>query len=314
VAVGIANIGSSDSTFALARYRTDGALDPTFGGDGKVRTNFTPILDGGQDVAIQGNGRIVAVGSAGGSIFGHGGGFALSRYLSNGNLDTSFGGDGMVRTNFSDEFDGALGVAIQENGRIVTAGVSGGFDSSFALARHMPNGDEDPTFGGDGKVTTRFAGGRAEAHDLAIQDNGRIVAAGLADEPQFAFALARFLANGTLDDTFDGDGKVRTEFSPNIDQANDVAIQEDGRIVAAGMAEGDPFDPEFALTRYETDGGIDGTFGTNGRVTTNFSPGADEASGVAIQTDGRIVAAGAADLTEHPQAQPRFAVARYLAA
>jgi uncharacterized delta-60 repeat protein len=314
VVVGNAGVGTSDTSVALARYRTNGTLDPTFGGDGKVRTNFTPNLETGHDVVIQDNGRIVAAGSAGGTFFGHSGGFAWSRYFPNGHLDPSFGDDGMVRTNMSDDSDVGLGVALQSDGKIVTAGVAGGLDPWFALTRHHPNGVLDTTFSGDGRVLTRFGGAPAEAHDLAIQENGRIVAAGLAFAPDWAFALARYRVNGNLDDTFGGDGRVRTEFSQNIDQANDVAIQTDGRIVAAGMAEGDPFDPEFALTRYEIDGTLDGTFGTNGRVTTNFSPRADEASGVAIQEDGRIVAAGAEDLTEHPQSQPRFAVARYLAA
>jgi uncharacterized delta-60 repeat protein len=314
VAAGIANIGL-DATFALARYTTDGSLDTSFGGDGKVTTDFTARIDGAHDVALQADGAIVAAGIAGSSK--HTGTFALARYRPNGTLDDTFSTNGKVRTNFTPGFDGALGVAIQENGRIVAAGTATIPDTTWALARYRASGNLDQSFSDDGKVRTDFGGAFDTAYGVAIQDDGRIVAAGEGDESGGSFnptfALARYETDGDLDPTFSGDGKVKTNFGPDIDRANAVAIQEDGMIVAAGMAEGDPFDPTFALARYESDGGLDGSFGTGGKVTTNFTSGADEAEGVLIQTDGRIVAAGVADNTEGPGADPTFALARYLA-
>ena len=315
VVAGIHGIGAN-ATFALIRYTTDGSLDPSFGGDGKVKTNFTPSIDGANDVAIQADGKIVAAGLAGAAPLAHTGSFALARYRRNGSLDGTFGGDGKVRTNFTDDLDVALGVALQANGKIVTAGSAGGINPAFALARHRPNGTLDDSFGGDGKVTTNFSpfGAEDQAHDLAIQADGRIVAVGLAREPDFVFALARYHRDGSLDTSFGGDGKVRTDFgSPDLDQANDVAIQADGRIVAAGSANGDsPPRGTFALVRYEADGSLDDSFGDGGKLTTNFSDNFDGASGVALHADGRIVAAGVADDTD--VTDPTFAVARYLVA
>jgi uncharacterized delta-60 repeat protein len=205
-------------------------------------------------------------------------------------------------------------VAIQSNGRIIAAGTADGPNQPFALARYLSNGSLDVSFSRDGKVTTDFGPGFDVAEGVAIQDNGRIVAAGVASDPDFAFALARYTPDGRLDTSFSGNGKVRTNFTPQIDWAKDVAIQENGGIVAAGFAEtGRPFDPRFAVARYLSNGTLDGAFGGDGRVTTNFTTGQDQANGVAIQENGRIVVAGAADLTEAPGADARFAVARYRA-
>jgi uncharacterized delta-60 repeat protein len=317
VVAGIHGIGAN-ATFALVRYTPDGNLDPSFSGNGKAKTNFTPSIDFANGVAIQPDGKIVAAGLAGGVPLAHTGSFALARYRPNGSLDGTFGGDGKVRTNFTDDLDVAFGVALQANGKIVTAGSAGGINPAFALARHRPNGTLDDSFGGDGKVRTNFSpfGAQDHANDLAIQADGRIVAVGLAREPDFAFALARYHRNGSLDTSFGGDGKVRTNFgSPDFDQANDVAIQADGRIVAVGSADGDsPPRGTFALVRYEADGSLDDSFGDGGKLTTNFSDGFDGASGVALHDDGRIVAAGVADDTDVPGADPTFAVARYLVA
>jgi uncharacterized delta-60 repeat protein len=314
---GIHGIGEN-GTFALVRYTADGVLDTSFGGDGKVKTNFTPSIDGANDVAIQPDGRIVAVGLAGAVPLAHTGSFALARYRPNGRLDATFGGDGKVRTNFDDDLDVAFGVALQANGKIVAAGGAGGFNPAFALARYRPNGTLDDSFAGDGKVKTNFSpfGAHDHANDVAIQPDGRIVAVGLAGEPDFAFALARYHRDGSLDTSFGGDGKVRTNFgSPDFDQANDVAIQADGRIVAAGSADGDsPPRGTFALARYEADGTLDDSFGGNGKVKTDFTDLFDGATSVALQADGRIVAAGVAGDTDVPGADPTFAVARYLIA
>jgi uncharacterized delta-60 repeat protein len=316
VVAGIHGVGA-DGTFALVRYTSDGNLDPAFGGDGTVKTNITPAIDGAHDLALQADGKIVAAGFAGSVPLAHTGTFALARYRPNGRLDTSFGGDGVVRTDFTDDFDGAMGVAIQANGKIVTAGSAGGINPAFALARYRPDGTLDDSFGGDGKVRTNFSPFGAEdvAQDLAVQANGRIVAAGLAREPDFSFALARYRRDGTLDESFGGDGKVRTGFSsPHLDQANDVAIQADGKIVAAGFADGEnPPGGAFALVRYAIDGTLDDSFGGDGKVRTNFTGRFDGAAGVAIQVDGRIVAAGVADDTDVRGADPTFALARYLA-
>jgi uncharacterized delta-60 repeat protein len=276
--------GSSEGDFALARYSADGSLDPSFDGDGRVKTDFGggEAADG---VAIQADGKIVAAGSNGGD-------FVLARYNPDGSLDPSFDGDGRVTTDFG-AGDGGAEIAIQADGKIVAAGSSfaGGDASDFALARYNADGGLDPTFDGDGKVVTDF-GSYDSADGVAIQADGRIVAVGGGfDYPDSNFEVARYNVDGSLDSSFDGDGRALTDFGGS-DVASSVAIQADGRIVAAGWTIGPPnFFYDTTLARYNPDGSLDPSFDGDGRVISNN--GADDvANAVAIQTDRRIVAAG----------------------
>src|SRR5439155_1424244 len=215
-------------------------------------------------------------------------------------LDQTFDGDGKVVTDF-DATDSANGVAIQADGKIVAAGVSG---ADFAISRYNPDGSLDPTCDGDGKVVTDFGDAMNDQADaVAIQAVGRIAAAGFGETAlgDLDFALARYNPDGSLDSTFDGDGRVMTGFAGARgfganDLAHGVAIQADGKIVAAGGSDttfgttgASPRD--FVLVRYNPDGSLDPAFDGGGRVVTDF--GADDsANGVAIQADGKIVAGG----------------------
>src|SRR5918996_729649 len=231
-----------------------------------------------------------------------------------GDLDTTFGGDGKVTTGFAGHaFVG--GAAIQADGKIVAAGdvrtPSGEF--MFALARYRPNGRLDDTFGGDGKVTTGFAG-QAFAESVAIQDDGKILAAGRfnPDPGNGRFALVGYQPSGALDDTFGGNGKVTTGFAGSESaEAVDIAIQTDGKIVAGGDVLRPSGEFHFGLARYKPSGGLDDTFGGDGKVTTEFAESdSARAHGVAIQADGNIVAAGGGE-SETPSLDLRFALARY---
>jgi len=251
------------SGFALARYNSDGSLDTSFDGDGKVTTAFGGFADVALGLVIQPDGRLVAAGKGGASND-----FVLARYDVDGSLDSSFGTGGRVTTDFGG-FDGANGLALQTDGKIVAAG-QGGFFTRFALARYNADGSLDTTFDGDGMVTTTFFGENVEtAEALALQKNGKIVTVGTVFS-QFdpSFALARFNTDGSLDASFGNTGKVTTDFGDpddvgvlcpasrkdcSNDAAHAVAIQRDGQIVAAGGA--GPFTPSraFALARYVGD-------------------------------------------------------------
>ncbi|MGW8365455.1 hypothetical protein ACWGK1_33525 [Streptomyces wedmorensis] len=163
-----------------------------------------------------------------------------------GDLDPGFDGDGRVITDFGG-FDQADGVVVQPaDSKIVTAGPAGG---NFALARYNPDGSLDTTFDGDGKVITDF-GGFEEAFAVALQPDNKIVVAGYAVVGGTRdFALARYNADGSLDTTFDTDGKVTTSFGAD-DRADEVALQADGRIVAVGGTDAGG-NPNFALARYQ---------------------------------------------------------------
>jgi uncharacterized delta-60 repeat protein len=235
----IVAVGAGNADFKLARYNPNGSLDPTFSGDGTQTTPWggTGIANG---VAIQADGKIVAVGGESASI-----NFALARYNPNGSLDTSFSGDGKQETDFGG-YNEAKAVALQGNKIVaVGAGLVGFGTGDFATARYNPNGSLDTTFSGDGKQTTDF-GGDDLANDVAIQANGRIVTAGIATGGATGndFALTRYNSNGTLDPSFSADGRKRTNFGGD-DLANGVAIQANGRIVAVGAGIG-----KFALARY----------------------------------------------------------------
>jgi uncharacterized delta-60 repeat protein len=298
---------TNDSNFALARYDTNGTLDTSFGSGGKVTTDFSGSEDQAFAVAIQSDGKIIAAGHSFSSSTSAD--FALARYNTDGALDTSFGAGGKVTTDFSGSADNAHAVAIQLDGKIVVAGRVRNQTTSddFGLARYNTNGSLDTSFGTGGKVTTDFTGvaGPDEAQALAIQLDGKIVAVGFASAASGNFALARYNADGTLDTSFGTGGRATTDFGCD-DRALGVAIQVDGKIVTAGVTCGD-----FALARYNTNGTLDSSFGTAGIVTTDFSGGDDGAFAVAIQPDGKIVAAGFAGIFTVEDTSGDFALARY---
>ncbi len=305
VAAGSADVTALDGWFALARYDTDGTRDASFGVDGKVTTNFTTSDDRASDVAIQTDDKIVVVGSTGP------GRFAIARYDTSGSLDPTFGGDGVVTTNVTSGYDSATSVAIDTDGNIVVAGYGGG--GAFVVVRYATDGTLDPTFGGDGAVTTNLTSGFDIANALAIDADGKIVVAGEAGfccELTGGFGLVRYNTDGTLDSTFDGDGKVITDITPDDDTAGDVAIQANGKIVAVGAQAGDGLSARFAVVRYRSDGSLDPRFGADGVVSTRFSAGFDAARAVAIQSDGSIVAAGST-YPDPDGLDGLFALARY---
>src|SRR5262249_6143539 len=116
----------------------------------------------------------------------------------------------------------------------------------------------------------------------------------------FDFALARYNADGTLDAAFGTGGKTTTDFFGNSDQVSAIGIQSDGKIVAAGFSANCNVGNDFALARYTTAGVLDSTFGTGGKVTTDFIGGDDRALAVAIQSDGKIIAAGSTNDSTSP--------------
>ncbi len=288
----------TDIDFALVRYNTDGTLDMTFGVGGKITTGFSSTSDDyGYAVALQGDGKIVLAGRSGKNAIYD---FALARYNKDGPLDTSFGISGLVTTDFGNTSDWALSIALQTDDKIVLCGWSyDGSNTDFALTRYNPDGSLDTTFGNQGIVTTRFDSGYALAYSLALQKDGKLVAAGYTDT---GFALARYNADGTIDTSFGVGGKVTTGFGT---RGFALALQTDDKIVIAGHAGSTSV---FALARFGPDGTMDSGFGNNGSVTTPIGLVYDEAHALAIQADGKIVAVG---FTEIGNGNRDFALTRY---
>jgi uncharacterized delta-60 repeat protein len=238
--------------------------------------------------------------------------FAVYRFNPNGTPDTTFSGDGMLNTGFgSGRVDFANDLKIR-SGKIVVAGMtcdSNEENCNFALARYTANGTLDTTFSTDGKLITDFGGGDDRGKALAIQSNGKIVVAGNTVKPAYSIiALARYNPNGSLDTTFSGDGKVTTNFTPGVqDDAWDLVIQPDGRIVVIGST-GYAGGRDFALVRYLSNGSLDTTFGVGGKLTTDFGGEDDVGTALAIQENGRIIAAG----WTFDGGDKDFALARYM--
>ena len=181
-----------------------------------------------------------------------------------GDPDSTFASDGIVTTDFAptgNDFGEA--VAIQPDGKIVVAGTSfNGSTYVFALARYSTNGDLDPTFGSGGRVTTAIGNMDDRATAVAIQPDGKIVAAGssFTNGTGYGFALVRYNPDGSLDNTFSGDGIQHDDISAGSDEAYSIALQPDGKIVLAGYANNGSSNDDFALLRYNPDGTLDNTF------------------------------------------------------
>jgi uncharacterized delta-60 repeat protein len=295
-------------SFGVVRFNHDGSLDSTFGNNGVVTIRFVPGATDDRifELALQSDGKIVAAGEVDTAKW-----FALARFNPDGSLDTSFGDGGKVMPGMSPGLERAQAVAIQSDSKIVAVGeVDDSPTIAFAIARFNSNGELDPTFGTGGRVFTDF-GGLATGTSMAIQPDGQILAGGFTrngGNPNQQFALARYQTDGTLDPTFDSDGKVITGFSGNA-ICFGMVLQSDGRIVAAGGLTNPAGGKDFVLTRYNSNGALDNTFGNLGTVITDFG-GSDFAFTVVLQPDDKIVAAG--QYTNFSDGSGDFALARYL--
>jgi uncharacterized delta-60 repeat protein len=288
----VGGIGGNGPHFfwELARYNTDGSLDPSFGNGGVVLTNPNPsgYYNEIWDLALQPDGKILA---AGDMDVGSDGEFAVARYNANGTLDTTFGSGGIAASNprvgYSDR---AFAVVVQPaDGKIILAGGSGGgnFDSHFAVSRFTPAGVLDPTFGGTGTIVTDIPGSYEEAQDAVLQPDGKLVVVGYVSPAGVYptvnnFALVRYNANGSLDTSFGYQGFVITDFGGN-DSAERVALQPDGRIEVVGSGVGTTLSTSRTIVAWYTPSGALGGYlaGPNAGVL-----GED----VALQPDGGVVA------------------------
>jgi len=242
------NYFSSNYDFALARYKLDGSLDNTFSSDGKVTTAIGSGNDVASSVAIQPDGKIIVAGK---SYNGLNWDFALARYNADGSLDSTFSFDGKVTTAIGSGNDECSSVTIQPDGKIIVAGKSyNGSNRDFALARYNADGSLDSTFSSDGIVTTDIGSVSDEGSSVTIQQDGKIIVAGLSyNGSNWDFALARYNADGSLDNTFSSDGKVTTAIGSGNDEGTSVAIQQDGKIIVAGLSYNGS-NSDFALARY----------------------------------------------------------------
>lgn len=272
-----------------------GVIDTSFGSAGTTQANL-PGAQTANAIVIQSDGKIVQ----GGAVYNPpvSDDFALFRYTSSGATDTTFNSAGYVTTDFAGGYDMINSLAIQSDGKIIAGGTASiNSTGEFALARYNTNGTLDTSFGTNGLVTTAAANSIAK---ILIQSDGKILAVGNCGDD---FAVARYNTDGSLDNSFGNGGVVTTDLGAipgtTNNTAGSAALQSDGKIVVAGGTQGQAGPEEWAFDRYNTDGSLDTSFGGSGTGKLFIQGGQNSGmlKSVAIQSDGKIVAAGTQNLT-----------------
>ncbi len=285
--------GLSSRSFGLTRLLPDGTVDIGFGDGGTV---ITPIGSAAEAhaVVVQPDGRIVV---AGRTASVDASSFALVRYLPDGALDPGFGEGGIVTTAYAGYPD-AKALVLLPDGRLLAAGSAAVGDelrnTGYLVARYLPDGRVDPSFGDGGLAMVDVRGALDHATALVVQDDGRVVVGGTSNDPGGAqespVVLARLLDDGSLDPSFGDAGRASADLGPGYDALGGLALQPDGALVAA--ADTDPYAAApLAVARFTRDGVLDASFGTAG-VTTTDLPGPSRAADVTVADDGRVLVAG----------------------
>jgi uncharacterized delta-60 repeat protein len=304
VLAGEVNPRQGQGEFGLARYTARGRLDPRFGHGGKVLTHFGSRrnLSGASALAIQPDGKIVALGSWSRSASSGPTRFALARYTTRGRLDPSFGHGGKLVTSFLPRSEASPGsLLIQQDGKLIVAGTafidprSANGYFAVALARYHTDGTLDRSFGRGGRVVTKLFEHGASADAAVLQGDGKIVVDAYDGARSY---LVRFTVDGKLDSSFGVGGKaVASKRGLGL-----LALQRDGKFIVAGSVTA-VHGRAFFLRRYTQKGDVDSSFGQGGKVFTDFGAPA-RADALAVQANDKIVVAGSRDFKD-------FALARY---
>ncbi len=278
--------------FALARLSSSGVLDNTFGTGGKLTVDFNGNNDEGGKMVIQSDDKIVLTGTSAGATTG---GFGTIRCTANGALDASFNSTGTVITLFPNGVATGTAAAVQADGKIVLCGANNiaGYPH-LALARYNANGTIDAAFGTNGIVVYNASGPSSTAGAVKIQADGKIIAAGAVINTAGDILLYRCLPNGSADASFGTNGAVAKDLGAT-ESANRLLLLSDGSYVVAGLMNTGS-DNNFMVARFDAAGTINPNFGTNGFTTcamsTQMSSPNDGINGLAIASDGKLVAAG----------------------
>jgi uncharacterized delta-60 repeat protein len=275
--------------FYLVRLNADGTFDDSFGTNGKVFVDFSLHNDNAYAMAVQNDGKIVVGGQT--TVDGNFYNFALARFNEDGSLDNSFGTGGKVTRGPATFASQIWDLKIQADGKIVAGGwLFGGTENNFATLRYNSDGSPDTSFDSDGIAVTPM-GSTVFAFSVNIQSDGKIITSGGGtvgnNPPVHVFASARYDSNGTLDTTFDTDGKVFTAFGGLTADGRDAVLQADGKLVVAGFAGG-----RFAVARYNPNGSLDTSFNGTGKVLTAFDGLEDSVASAALTPDGKVLLGG----------------------
>ena len=296
------NLMDFNRDFVVERFTKDGVLDPTFGSGGKVTTDISSLagLAAVVSVAVQNDGRVVVAAKV---LMERPfpiidvGEYGLWRYNPDGSLDGSFGSGGHVFGLIGFEC-GIEAMKLDDAGRIVVAGEAIterclDCPARFSLARHNSNGSLDPTFGSGGIVFGGVNGPTGGAFALAIQPNGKLTVVGRSAHLGLGvdFAVLRYNGDGSIDMSFAGGNEVNVDFLGGDDIARAVVVQPDGKIIVGGTTTSNR---DFALARLNSNGSLDSTFGSGGKLLTDYYQDRDDLLAMVLQSNSKLVAAGGA--------------------
>ncbi|MBS1747558.1 MAG: hypothetical protein JST21_15435, partial [Bacteroidetes bacterium] len=283
--------------FSLMRFNSDGSPDKSFGINGLTIGYISGGLDAPNDVALLSDDRIVIAGDLHKDINDVGRSF-IACYTTNGVLDQSFGNGGIVTIAFAiDQLLTINAIAITKDDKIIVGGEYG-FGANNTLLRYNNDGTQDLSFGENGLAQIFFDKKFSSVilNDIAISEDDNIITTGEVyfNSPKIAIEANRFNKIGKPDSSFGTNGYTYTEYSKGNSYGNCIAIQQNGKIIAAGyQAQGDS--GTFTMVRYETDGSIDASFGEDG-IQNTFFYGEDIAYAASIQNDGKIILVGSSQL------------------
>ena len=286
--------------YALAKFLSNGQLDTTFGTNGMVLDNFYgSTFSQINAIAIDGSNNIIV----GGYILSTSR-YAVARFLTNGQLDSTFGTGGIVLNYFTGTTKSIINsVVIDGSNNIVIAGSSGISTLNYGIARLQPNGQPDTTFGTGGTITGVFSGTNSSISAIAIDDTNKIVVGGVSTNQ---YVVARFLADGQIDTSFGTSGIELGYFTGSYSKIFSIAIDSLGRILAYGY--NNMGQNLYGLARFLADGQLDTTFGSGGKVlvTTSIGPSTEKPA-FTLDTFNNIIVGGS--LNPSPNA---FFVSKYL--
>jgi uncharacterized delta-60 repeat protein len=266
---------------------------PTFApvaGSGKL---MVPVGTGdnvGRSLTVQPDGKILVAGlSYNGSDYD----FSLIRLNGDGSLDASFDGDGKRIVSISGSEIG-YSVTVQPDGKILVAGSwTNGIVKDFSLTRLNADGSLDTSFDGDGKLIVPVGSGSDSGYSVAVQPDGRILVAGYSfTGTDDDFSVIRLNSNGSLDTSFDGDGKLIVPVGSGSDYGLSLSLQPDGKILVAGHSNSNGTDSAFSLIRLNGDGSLDTSFDGDGKRIVPVGSSGDIGYSVTVQPDGKILMAG----------------------
>lgn len=286
--------GLADVNFAAAKLNADGVVDSSFGINGRFVMSLYP--EDGEDianaVAVQPDGKIILAGS--GYIPNVGTHLAMLRLNENGTLDSTFGDNGMVITNSGYENDVAYDILILSDGHILLCGYADALAQQVLIEKFSETGALDSSFGTGGIALYDLNPGNDVAWAIRMHPNGKIMAAGRkgAGNGKTDYMVMAINANGTLDTGF-GIGGVASKNININDAALDMLIEPSGKIVLAGSSGGGLLgSQDFSICRFNENGSVDNTFGTNGATVSEIGTFFSEAAAIGRQSDGKLVVAG----------------------